>query len=288
MKKTDDIKDLLTALSKAQGKFKPVAFDRSNPHYKSKYASLSAIEEMIKAPLESNGLSIIHILNNNDKGDLVLETVLGHVSGQWIASEFRLLLSKQDMQGLGSAVTYAKRYALSALLNVSSDEDDDGNAAVAKPSAKKTSTPPSPFPDEWPDQHAQPTSQSVKQGAKAAAPKKEPPKNLAPGAAQSQPSKPSNPGSDDRSLEAIEEDLVRQLQAWKFPVGQHTGKTLLDLGFENSNKYASWVVDNEAATGKPAADYMKEAVRLFEVYRKLLEVQELLAVEADRRREIGE
>lgn len=268
MKKTDDIKDLLSALSKAQLKFRPVAFDKVNPHFKSKFASLSAIEEMIKVPMAENGLCVSHFVGTNDKGELFLETLLGHVSGQWMASEFRLLLSKQDMQGLGSAVTYAKRYALSALLNVSSDEDDDGNAAVQKPSSK-TSTPPSPFPDEW-DQRAQPKPQSAsaKKSEKAAVPGSQGLQT-----AKSQPS-PSSPDAADpiKLSQADQIKLIRledQLKGWKFPTGANLGKTLLDIGFQNAKRYHDWVTKEVIEKhGREPEHYQLKALELFKVYQE--------------------
>lgn len=132
MKRSESIKSLAEALAKAQRDIPSVAFDKVNPHFRSKYASLTAIWDAVRRPLTDNGLSVSQgVVEMN--GRFVCVTVLFHVSGEWLETEQPMLLGKQDMQGLGSAETYAKRYALASLLGVVSDDDDDGNAAVQAP-----------------------------------------------------------------------------------------------------------------------------------------------------------
>ena len=134
MTKSEEIKDLASALAKAQAKFKPAPFDSKNPHFQNKYASLTSIIESIKGPLADNGLSFVQcIVTEGEKTGV--QTTLFHSSGQFISSSFNLLIEKQNMQGLGSAITYGKRYGLSAMLGIVSDEDDDGESA-SRPSAK--------------------------------------------------------------------------------------------------------------------------------------------------------
>lgn len=128
MEKSDQVNELFTALSKAQGEFSSVSFDKVNPHFKSKYASLSATQEMARAPLAKNGLALIQSLQTEGK-EYYIETLLTHSSGQWISDRILLMLDKTSMQGLGSATTYAKRYAAQSILGICGDEDDDGNAA---------------------------------------------------------------------------------------------------------------------------------------------------------------
>ena len=144
MQKSDDAKDLMTALAKAQGEFDAIPMDRVNPHFKSKYASLTATQEATRSVLSKNGLALIQSIDI--EGDTYyLETMLTHTSGQWLSSKLKLLLDKQNMQGLGSAVTYAKRYAWQAMLGVVGDEDDDANAAVATETKAPRTAPAKPF-----------------------------------------------------------------------------------------------------------------------------------------------
>lgn len=133
MNRSESIKELATALAKAQGKIEPASKDRTNDHFRSAYTTLTSVYEACKGPLSENGLSIAQAIIESDTHDnWSLETMLMHSSGEWISSITPLLVGKKDMQGLGSAITYAKRYALAAMVGVTSDEDDDGNAATGK------------------------------------------------------------------------------------------------------------------------------------------------------------
>lgn len=125
METSTQINELAEALSKFQGKMKPVIFDSSNPYYKSKYASLSALVSCAAPILSENGLSVTQILEE----DGTVETLLLHKSGQWLSSRLKLNPVKSDPQGVGSAITYTRRYSYAAILGLVSDEDDDGNAA---------------------------------------------------------------------------------------------------------------------------------------------------------------
>ena len=131
MNKSDDIKDLAAALSKAQTEFKPILKTSSNPFFKSTYAPLEAVIDATKPALAKNGLAIIQGNEHKESG-LVVTTLLAHVSGQWIESTLNINPVKNDPQGIGSAITYGRRYALSAILGVASEEDDDANSASAK------------------------------------------------------------------------------------------------------------------------------------------------------------
>ncbi len=125
---SDDIKELVTALCKAQGVMKPAVFNKVNPHFKNKYADFTSCMECCREPLANNGLSVMQYCENiNEK--LMLVTMLAHVSGQWIKSFFPLNPLKMDSQSIGSAMSYGKRYSLSALLGIVSEDDDDGEAA---------------------------------------------------------------------------------------------------------------------------------------------------------------
>ena len=130
MNQTENINELVSALSKAQSKMKPATFNRVNPHFKNRYADFTSCMDACRIPLSDNGLSIMQYCETvNEK--LMLITMLAHTSGQWIKSHFPLNPAKMDSQSIGSAMTYAKRYSLSAMLGIVSDEeeDDDGEAA---------------------------------------------------------------------------------------------------------------------------------------------------------------
>jgi hypothetical protein len=134
MNKSESIKELATALAKAQGQIKGAVKDSANPFFKSKYADLASVVEAIRSAFAANGLSYIQSVEPSDKDEVRVETTILHSSGEWIGcGVLALPVSKVDAQGYGSALTYARRYSLSAATGVA-PEDDDGNAAVtAKP-----------------------------------------------------------------------------------------------------------------------------------------------------------
>jgi hypothetical protein len=137
--KSESLKELASALAKAQAKMRPAAFDSTNPHFRSKYASLTAVWDSIREPLALNGLAVTQTFIQGEAG-LTLRTTLLHQSGEWMSSDYPINPLKNDPQGFGSAITYARRYTLSALTGVVSDEDDDGNEA-AKPSQAREIAP---------------------------------------------------------------------------------------------------------------------------------------------------
>jgi hypothetical protein len=134
MNKSESIKELATALAKAQGAIKGAVKDSANPFFKSKYADLASVVEAIRSAFAANGLSYVQSVEPSDKDEVRVETTILHSSGEWIGcGVLALPVSKVDAQGYGSALTYARRYSLSAATGVA-PEDDDGNAAVtAKP-----------------------------------------------------------------------------------------------------------------------------------------------------------
>ena len=134
MNKSESIKSLAIALNKAQGEMGGAAKGANNPFFKSKYADLGSVVQAIKEPFANNGLSYVQ-LPVEDNGRIGIETILMHVSGEWLSGSFTVQLSKQDAQGAGSAITYCRRYSLQAVAGIPS-EDDDGNAA-SKQQAKK-------------------------------------------------------------------------------------------------------------------------------------------------------
>lgn len=130
MKSSESIKELATALSKAQGAMKGAVKDSSNPFFKSKYADLASVVEAIREPFMENGLSYIQTVEPSTKNEVQVETTILHSSGEWVSCGFLALpVSKDDAQGFGSALTYARRYSLSIAVGVA-PEDDDGNGAT--------------------------------------------------------------------------------------------------------------------------------------------------------------
>lgn len=131
MKMSEQINEIAAALSKAQGAFKIAELNCVNPHFKSKYADLASITDAIRKPLADNGLTYVHeVVSVN--GGISCSVHLFHASGQWMQFEPLIMpVQKSTAHAVGGAITYAKRYTLSASLGVVADEDDDGNQAVA-------------------------------------------------------------------------------------------------------------------------------------------------------------
>ena len=130
IKQSDQLNELLAASAKAQGDLKDAAFDSQNPHFKSKYASLSSGLQEIRPVFSKHGLSISQFPCSIPEG-YFLVTLLGHGSGQWIQSWMKLTTQKPDMQGVGAALTYARRQMAFAVAGISGDEDDDGNSCLS-------------------------------------------------------------------------------------------------------------------------------------------------------------
>lgn len=129
IERSESIKELATALAKAQSALRPAAKDATNPHFKSKYADLSAVWEACREPLSTNGLSVVQLPADSEPGRLALTTLLMHSSGEFLSTTYSLKLQQDTAHGAGSALTYLRRYALAALVGVVADEDDDGNSA---------------------------------------------------------------------------------------------------------------------------------------------------------------
>lgn len=133
MQTSEAINELAAALSKAQGQMQTAKKGAENPHFKSKYADLASVWEACRAALTNHGLAVLQsprMTFAGNTGLVEVETRLLHSSGQWMADTITVPVSKLDAQGVGSAVTYARRYALAAFASVAPD-DDDGNGAVS-------------------------------------------------------------------------------------------------------------------------------------------------------------
>jgi len=128
MEKSESIKEIATALRDFQASVETIVKTETNPFFKSKYASLNDILNVIRDPLAAHGLSFVQF----PKGKYGLDTMLMHVSGEWISESYEMEPSKHDPQGAGSVITYQRRYALGAILGLNIDIDDDGNAGSKK------------------------------------------------------------------------------------------------------------------------------------------------------------
>lgn len=170
MKVSENINELAMALAKAQGLIKGATKDSNNPFFKSSYADLSSVMDAIREPFSLNGLSISQPLSYSGT-EWFIETIIIHSSGQWMQSDPVMVPVKDRLnaQAFGSAVTYMRRYCLSAMVGVAAI-DDDGEAAV---------------------QHSRLQNQQTYQQPKPQVP------NMAP---QSQPSQPRPPVKDGMTL----------------------------------------------------------------------------------------
>lgn len=132
-KKSETISKLAIALVKAQSEITSISKDGKNPHFKSKYATLDNIIDETRPVLAKHGLAILQ-MPGGDGENVIMRTLLMHESGEWLETEPLVMRPvKNDPQGMGSCITYARRYSYSALLSISTDEDDDGNGASHAP-----------------------------------------------------------------------------------------------------------------------------------------------------------
>jgi len=129
---TEKLGELFGALAKAQSVMPDAKTDSKNPFFKSKYADLSSIVNAARKPLAENGLSVTQFIQEKE-GTSFLFTRLGHTSGQWIDSFIRIQPPKEDIQSLGSYLTYLRRYSYAAIVGVvASGEDDDGEHTMGR------------------------------------------------------------------------------------------------------------------------------------------------------------
>jgi hypothetical protein len=134
-RRSDSIAALALALLMAQKNLKPATKDTENPFFKSHYADLGACMDAVKEAYNAEDICIIQRPLDTDGTTICIETMLLHTSGEYISGILRLKPTKADPQGLGSCLTYARRYALGAITGLVTEEDDDGNAASTPPPA---------------------------------------------------------------------------------------------------------------------------------------------------------
>ncbi len=142
---------LAGALAKAQGEMSGAAKDKTNPHFKSAYADLASVWDACRAALSKNALAVVQPVAA-DGSRVTVTTLLTHSSGEWISGELTMTAAQNTPQGIGSCITYARRYALASMVGVA-PEDDDGNAASSKPDTTEAASRPQAAPpagyDRW-------------------------------------------------------------------------------------------------------------------------------------------
>jgi hypothetical protein len=135
MQTSDTLGKFATAMAKAQATMGGAAKDSRNPHFNSAFADLASVVNAVKGPLSTNGIAFVQMPSST--GDLVsVTTRLVHSSGEWMQCTLSARPRKNDPQGVGSVVTYLKRYTLQAMCGVPS-EDDDGNAGSREPEPRR-------------------------------------------------------------------------------------------------------------------------------------------------------
>ena len=133
--KSETIGALAAALAKAQSQISGALKDAANPFFKSKYADLESVWQACRKPLTDNGLSVTQTSRYTSDG-LMLVTTLLHTSGEWIAGEMPVLVKDNSPQAQGSGLTYARRYALAAIVGIYQTDDDGEAAQGRKPDLK--------------------------------------------------------------------------------------------------------------------------------------------------------
>lgn len=145
MKTSDEIEKIAAALAKAQDGLRNAHRDRQNPHLRNKYATLESVLEAVRPALAAAEVSILQGLGRDDN-EIIVTTRLLHSSGQWIESVLSMPIASgkgtTSAQQAGVSITYARRYALMAMVCISSsDEDNDGNAAAPPPRRERFDLP---------------------------------------------------------------------------------------------------------------------------------------------------
>lgn len=130
MDRSENVTALTKSLIAAQEEFPAIAKDAENDYFTSRYATLASVVDATAKILHANGLAVTQVPGGTHEAPTLTTTLL-HESGEYISSEVPLYLNKRDSQGIGSAITYMRRYCYSAILGLVVDADDDGNAGSA-------------------------------------------------------------------------------------------------------------------------------------------------------------
>lgn len=143
MRTSEKVDKILPALIKVKSKLQAVSKSANNPFFKSKYADLNTYLDEVEQHLELNELVLFQPVSVNESGANVVESIIMDSTGQFVASQMTVVSKEADMQKLGSAITYARRYTLGALLAMKA-EDDDGNHASGKTDKPRAAAPATP------------------------------------------------------------------------------------------------------------------------------------------------
>lgn len=245
MDASEQINELAAALAKAQGQITPAKYDGQNPHLKNRYTTLAAVWDAIRKPLSDNGLAVVQIVTTEPDG-MYLMTRLMHSSGQYIQAVYPIAAGDgrgvSAAQAVGSALTYARRYSLTALVGVVSDDDDDGNSAGDQKTQRKQ----------------QPQQRQPEQPAKP------------------QPSNGNDKQPADPPGFAVWADWLsgNDAKAWAMTQGKFNGQTHMERGYAkvkgalpaDAKAYAMWqawyeyVMAHEPAKVQPATEPADEHV----------------------------
>jgi hypothetical protein len=192
---SEQLGELAKALAAAQGQMENAKKDSKNPHFGSSYADLAAVWDACRAALSSNGLAVVQTVAAGDGGaSVTVHTLLLHSSGQFIREALTLPVAQKTPHGVGSAITYGRRYSLAALVGIA-QEDDDGNAGSGQQGKQQ------PRRDERQERPAQQQARPEAQ-RRQEAPAKGEEKKSAPAAAQ--PPQPAGPAPSEAAKEAAE------------------------------------------------------------------------------------
>lgn len=119
-----EINELAKALAAAQGEMGHATKDAKNPHFRNDYATLASVLEATRPILSKHGLSITQPATNDEAGNVVVQTLVLHSSGQWMRSDLACKPQKSDAQGMGSVITYLRRYSWASVCGIAQDDDD--------------------------------------------------------------------------------------------------------------------------------------------------------------------
>lgn len=135
-------KEMAEALSQFQASMTHAVKGNLNPHFRSAYADLPSVIDQNRELLAQHGLFVTQVFMDDDKQrpGVVIKTILGHISGGYLESVLYMPATKNDAQGVGSAITYGRRYMYQAILGFAADVDDDGNEASTSPSGPSQAT----------------------------------------------------------------------------------------------------------------------------------------------------
>ena len=159
MEHSENMAEIFAALAKAQTEIRSALMDstadvktREGPGYKFKYADLASVDAACRPALSKNGIAIVQAAQNAGDGKgITVRTMLGHISGQWIAASLTMVPTMTTPQAIGSAITYARRYGLAAICGVVQEDDDGAEASKPAPGEASRSRsvpkqPPAPAP----------------------------------------------------------------------------------------------------------------------------------------------